>query len=130
MTTTTHRHGIVRIDPDVLMSLAGHKAVKRKIAPGFKARKSLNMKAMGGKTIKNLSFRSFYIAGPSWAASDMTNIDTALSGAMADPHLNNVLLQYYPGRRRSRPRSWAPRPCRAPLRRRSRATTSILCWPV
>ncbi len=97
MTTTTHRHGIVRIDPGVLMSLAGHKAVKRKIAPGFKARKSLNMKAMGGKTIKNLSFRSFYIAGPSWAASDMTNIDTALSGAMADPHLNNVLLQYYPG---------------------------------
>src|ERR1700692_1945085 len=91
------RHGIVKVDPATLIALAAHKSVKRKIAPGFKPHKALNLVNKGGKTIPNLSFRSFYIAGASWAASDIQNIDTALSGAMADPHLNNVMLQYYPG---------------------------------
>ena len=99
MTTTMaiRRHGIVKIDPGALIGLAGHKSVHGKIAPGFKARKRLNMTFKGGRTIANLSFRSFYVAGASWAASDIQNIDTALSGAMADPHLNNVMQQYYPG---------------------------------
>ena len=94
---TLKRHGIVRVDPEALIALAAHKSVKRKIAPGFKPHRSLNLVNKGGKTIPNLSFRSFYIAGASWAASDIQNIDTALSGAMADPHLNNVMLQYFPG---------------------------------
>jgi hypothetical protein len=94
---TRTRHGIVKVDPEVLIALAGHKSVKRKIAPGFRAHKKLNLTNHGGKTIPNLSFRSFYVAGASWAASDIQNIDTALSGALADPHLNNVMLQYFPG---------------------------------
>jgi hypothetical protein len=96
-TRTRTRHGIVKVDPDVLIGLAARKSVKRKLAPGFKAHKELNLTPHGGKTIANLAFRSFYVAGASWAESDIQNIDTALSGALADPHLNNVLLQYFPG---------------------------------
>ena len=90
--STARRHGIVKVDPRHLIGLAGHKSVSGTIAPGFKARKSLNMKFMGGRTIPTLSFRSFYLSGANWAVnSDIKNIDTALSGAMADPHLNNVI---------------------------------------
>jgi hypothetical protein len=96
-TPKTHRHGIVKVDPEAIMALAGHKHVKRKIAAGFKGNKSLNLTYKGGRTIAGLSFKSFYIAGPTWAAADVASIDTALSGAMADPHLNNVIQQYYPG---------------------------------
>jgi hypothetical protein len=95
--TVERRHGIVKVNPEALIALAAHKSVKRKIAPGFKPHKALNLAYKSGRTIPNLSFRSFYIAGPSWAASDIQNIDTALSGALADPHLNNVMLQYFPG---------------------------------
>lgn len=95
--STFARRGIVKVNPAFLIGLAAHKSVHRKIAPGFKAKKSLNMKAMGGRTIPALSFKSFYLGGPRWADADIQNIDAALSGAMSDPHLNNVMLQYYPG---------------------------------
>ena len=91
------RHGIVKVNPEHLMALSAHGSSGGTIAPGFRPRKSLNMKNMGGRTIRDLSFRSFYLGGPNWADSDIQNIDESLSGAMADPHLNNVLLQYYPG---------------------------------
>jgi len=97
-TSTNSWRGIVKADPSVLMNLRAHKVKPGgKIAPGFKAKKALNLKYMGGKTISNLSFKSFYLGGSAWMASDMQNIDAALSGALADPHLNNVMLQYYPG---------------------------------
>jgi hypothetical protein len=95
-TSNIHRHGIVKVDPEALIALAGHKTVKRKIAPGFTAHKALNMTAHGGRTIAALSFKSFYISGPAWNASDISLIDAALSGALADAHLNNVMKQYYP----------------------------------
>ncbi len=92
------RHGIVKVDPAVLMTLRAHKKKPTgAIAPGFKARKTLNMTFKGGKTIPHLSFKTFYLGSQNWPASDMQNIDTALSGAMSDPHLNNVMQQYYPG---------------------------------
>ena len=95
---TARRHGIVKVNPDVLTGLSVHrKTPKGSIAPGFKARKKLNMKFKGGKTIPHLSFKSFYLGAAHWAASDIQNIDTALAGAMSDPHLNNVMQQYYPG---------------------------------
>ena len=114
MSTVNRRHGIVKIGPEALRALVHDEGARHQplpgahshktpvkgqgqIAPGFKADKSLNMTFKGGKTIPALSFKSVYIAGPSWPASDITAIDTALSGALADPHLNNVILQYYPG---------------------------------
>lgn len=93
-----YRHGIVKVDPSVLIGLSARKKKPGGvIAPGFKARKALNLKFKGGKTIPNLSFRIFYLGAGGWPTSDMGNIDAALSGAMADPHLNNVMQQYYPG---------------------------------
>jgi hypothetical protein len=50
----------------------------------------------GGKTIRNLTFTNFYIGGDAaWQGDDRKNIDRALSAAMADPHLNNVIRQYF-----------------------------------
>jgi hypothetical protein len=89
------RSRIVKVDPEALIALAGHPSVARKIAPGFKANKRRDLKFMGGKTIANLSFKSFYLAGGRWSDSDTQNIDTALSGAMSDADLNNVIAQYY-----------------------------------
>jgi len=88
--------GIVRVHPKHLKALAANKVGGGKIAAGFKAQPKLDMKYMGGRTISNLSFKSFYLGGEKWTASDVRNIDTALSGAMADPHLNNVMQQYFP----------------------------------
>lgn len=91
-----NRHGIVQVKPEHLRGLASHVSSGGTIAPGFRPKKSLDLKFLGGKTIPNLSFRTFYLGGPRWAASDMQNIDTALSGAMSDPNLNNVIQQYFP----------------------------------
>jgi hypothetical protein len=89
--------GIVKVHPQHLRTLAANKATSGKIAAGFKPRPRLDLKFMGGRTIRNLSFRSFYLGGAGWPKSDIQNIDQALSGAMADPHLNNVMQQYFPG---------------------------------
>ena len=87
---------IVKVDPAALISLSGHPSVHRRIAPGFKPNPKRDLKFMSGKTIANLSFKSFYLDGNRWNGSDAQNIDKALSGAMSDPHLNNVIAQYYP----------------------------------
>ena len=90
---------IVRTHPQVIAGLASHKSAGGQIAPGFKPAPALDLKFRGGRTIPDLAFKSFYLGGASWADTDIQQIDAALSGAMADPHLNNVLLQYYPGRK-------------------------------
>jgi hypothetical protein len=49
-----------------------------------------------GKTIPNVSFFNFYVGGAgAWAPSDINSIGAALSAAMSDPNLNNVLRQYF-----------------------------------
>jgi hypothetical protein len=90
------RRGIVRAHPDVIAALLAAKPAGGTIAPGFKPQRRLNLKFMGGRTIPKLSFRSFYLGGPRWSDADIRNIDKALSGAMSDPHLNNVMQQYFP----------------------------------
>jgi len=66
-------------------------------AHGFPARPGLNLHYYGGKTLPQLTFTNIYL-GPqnAWAADDITRIDHALAAAMTDPHLNNVIAQYYP----------------------------------
>lgn len=65
-------------------------------AAGFPAEPSLDMHFFGGKTIENLTFTNIYLGGKAaWSPDDITNIDTALAGAIGDPHLNNVLAQYF-----------------------------------
>ena len=65
-------------------------------AHGFPAESGMNMHFFGGKTIEKLTFTNIYLGGTAaWNPDDVTNIDKALSGAIGDPHLNNVLAQYY-----------------------------------
>jgi|GEM_PF-1698214 len=50
----------------------------------------------GGKTITQLTFTIFYLGGDThWQNQDRTSIDGALSAAMSDAHLNNVVQQYF-----------------------------------
>jgi hypothetical protein len=49
-------HGIVEVNPEHLIVLNPHASVGGTIAPGFRPRKSLNLKQMGGRTIRDLSF--------------------------------------------------------------------------
>jgi len=67
------------------------------LAPGLPATPQQDLTFHGGNTIANLTFTNFYIGGAdAWQASDMQNIDQALSAAMSDQNLNNVMVQYYP----------------------------------
>ena len=85
--------GIVKAHPEAISSaLAG-----RTIAPGFRPQPRLNVTFEKGRTLANLSFKNFYLGAEKWSPSDMQNIDKALSGAMSDKRLNNVMLQYFPG---------------------------------
>jgi len=67
------------------------------IAPGLPPSPAHDLVFHGGKTIANLTFTNFYIAGDSWQASDIQNIDSALAAAMTEPTLNNVMAQYFNG---------------------------------
>jgi hypothetical protein len=95
--------GIVKVHPE---KIARHIEAKKRpakrhpapgqapIAPGFTADHALDLTFDGGRTIAGLSFVNVYL-GPGWAATDMSNIDAALSGALSDPSLNHVIQQYF-----------------------------------
>jgi hypothetical protein len=57
-----------------------------------------DLRFKGGKIIPDLNFTNFFVGGEdAWQATDVDNIDQALAAAMADPNLNNVLVQYFFG---------------------------------
>jgi len=65
-------------------------------ASGFPAEPAINLHYFGGKTIEKLTFTHVYLGGKAaWNPDDVQNIDRALPAAMSDPHLNNVIAQYY-----------------------------------
>jgi hypothetical protein len=66
------------------------------LASGFPATPAQDLRYRGGKTIRDLTYLNIYVGGnSSWDSADMQNIDRALAAAMSDPHLNNVLVQYF-----------------------------------
>jgi hypothetical protein len=68
------------------------------IAGGFHPMPKLDLHDRGGKVIPDLVFTNFYVGGnASWKTTDIQQIDQALSAAMSDPHLNNVMVQYHRG---------------------------------
>jgi len=67
------------------------------IAPGIPPTPAHDLLFHGGKTIHSLTFANLYVAGSTWNPSDVHNIDRALSAAMADVNLNNVMAQYFGG---------------------------------
>jgi hypothetical protein len=91
------RRGIVKAHPKKLEGLPSHHHDASQLAAGFTPDPAVDMTYQGGRTIPKLKFKSFYLNGAKWAASDMKNIDTALAGAMSDKPLNKVVLQYFPG---------------------------------
>lgn len=65
------------------------------LAPGFERQPGLDLRYLGGRTIARLTFTNVYLG--SWDTGERDRLDHALSAAMADPHLNNVLAQYFEG---------------------------------
>ncbi|HVP74839.1 MAG TPA: hypothetical protein VMS63_02365 [Gaiellaceae bacterium] len=65
------------------------------LAPGFEPQPGLDLRYLGGRTIPRLTFTNVYLGG--WDAGERDQLDHALAAAMADPHLNNVLAQYFAG---------------------------------
>jgi hypothetical protein len=65
------------------------------LAPGFVPERGLALRYLGGRTLPHLTFTTVYLG--TWDAAERTKLDHAISAAMADPHLNNVLAQYFPG---------------------------------
>ena len=65
-------------------------------AAGFPPEPSVNLRYFGGTTIEKLTFTNIYLGGKAeWSADDIQKIDWALAAALRDPHLNNVIAQYY-----------------------------------
>ena len=66
------------------------------IAPGVPPSPAHDLQFHGGHIIADLVYTNFYVGGAAaWQASDIQNIDQALAAAMADPNLNNVMVQYF-----------------------------------
>lgn len=52
----------------------------------------------GGKLVPQMEFQNIYLgAQADWQARDIDAIDTAITRAMRDSRLNNVMKQYFPG---------------------------------
>jgi hypothetical protein len=63
----------------------------------FPAQPSLNLRNFGGTTLEHLSITTVYLG--SWDALDRDHLDHSLAAALQDVGLNNVLAQYFGGRR-------------------------------
>src|SRR5690242_12872681 len=66
------------------------------IAGGLHPTPAHDLHFHGGKTVQHLNFTNFYVGDTdSWRQNDIEFIDKALAAAMSDPHLNNVIMQYF-----------------------------------
>ena len=64
--------------------------------PDLPATPQEDLKYRGGRTIRDLSYINLYVGGQdAWDPTDWKSIDKYLAAAMADAHLNNVLVQYF-----------------------------------
>ncbi|HWX20684.1 MAG TPA: hypothetical protein VN578_12360 [Candidatus Binatia bacterium] len=82
-----------------LAGLPGQPAQPEVIAPGVRPAPAHDLVFHGGKTISSLLFKNFYVGGAqAWQVSDIQSIDQALAAAMSDQDLNNVMVQYFPGK--------------------------------
>lgn len=68
------------------------------IAPGIDPSPLDDLMFHGGKLVPQMEFQNIYLGSEaSWKASDIDSIDRAISMAMRDRRLNNVMVQYFPG---------------------------------
>src|SRR6185437_6131741 len=64
------------------------------LAPGFGPDPGLDLRYFGGKTLPSLRYTNVYVGA--WSDADRASLDAALSAAMRDQGLNNVIVQYFP----------------------------------
>lgn len=75
---------------------AGRKPRVVSLVPGIPASPQEDLRYRGGKTIKDLKYINIYVGGDSrWQKAERRTIDDALEGAMLDPYLNHVVMQYF-----------------------------------
>ena len=68
------------------------------IAPGIDPSPLDDLIFHGGKVVPEMEFQNIYLGqNSSWKTSDIERIDRAISLAMHDRRLNNVMVQYFPG---------------------------------
>ena len=66
------------------------------IARGIPPDASADLVFHGGKTVPQMEFQNVFLGGEaSWLASDIDSINTAITLAMQDRKLNNVVRQYF-----------------------------------
>jgi hypothetical protein len=66
------------------------------IARGIPPDPSADLVFHGGKTVPQMEFQNVFLGGQaSWLASDIDQINTAITMAMQDRKLNNVVKQYF-----------------------------------
>ena len=66
------------------------------IAPGIPPDASADLVFHGGKTVPQMEFQNVFLGGQaSWLASDIDSINTAITLAMQDRRLNNVVGQFF-----------------------------------
>jgi hypothetical protein len=66
------------------------------IARGIPPDASADLVFHGGKTVPQMEFQNVFLGGQaSWLASDIDSINTAITLAMQDGNLNNVVKQYF-----------------------------------
>src|SRR5262249_14044743 len=68
------------------------------IANGVSPRPLEDLIFHGGKIVPQMRFQNIYCgSGADWQSSDIEKIDTAITAAMRDKRLNNVMRQYFDG---------------------------------
>ncbi len=93
MTIPSKLH-IVKVHPEALAALRKrHAPGGATIAPGFATNTTLNLVYRGGRTLDDLQFTNVYLGN--WSSTDVSSIDAALGGALADSALNRVIQQYF-----------------------------------
>jgi len=66
------------------------------IAGGIPPDRSADLVFHGGKTVPQMEFQNIFLGGQaSWLQSDIDSINTAITLAMQDQKLNNVVKQYF-----------------------------------
>jgi hypothetical protein len=66
------------------------------IARGIPPDSSADLVFHGGKTVPQMEFQNVFLGGQaSWLASDIDQINTAITMAMQDRKLNNVVVQFF-----------------------------------
>lgn len=68
----------------------------RILAPGIKPNPAFDLQFHGGRTMTAMSYLNVYL-GQGWTDADRRAIDGALSAAMGDSGLNEILAQYFGG---------------------------------